>query len=381
MPRKKRRAAWGALTQVDESTWRLRYWATGPDGYKRRSKTIRGSRKDAERARAELMLAHSDDAPCPTVGEVWRTFLEPDLQRMTDAGEYGKQTLKQTQSTWRCHVEPTWGDIQCDAVRPLGVQQWLTSMGYTQANAARSLLRRILDYAVRYEYAPSNPMSERYVMPPRSTVARRDDGVWTLDELGEVWRAVRGEWFEAAFLLAAFGGLRVGEALGVRSEDVGAIEVDGITITTVEVARQVTNRGELSDALKNEQSRRVVAIPGRAGRRLRTLAAAGGYLTNDGFGGHATQHRLQASWRAALAGVGPSMRHPFRNLRNSWQTNMRWTLRVPPYMIEPMMGHVGEGVTGRHYDRPDAEMFADAVADAYRSRPFDAGWSWATWDD
>lgn len=380
MPRRKKRSAWASLTQVDASTWRIRYWASGPDGYRRRSKTIRGTRLDAERARSELMLAHSEDAPCPTVGEVWRTFCEPDLQRMADAGEYGQQTLKQVRSTWRCHVAPRWDAVQCDAVRPLAVQQWLMSMGFTQANAARSLLRRILDYAVRFEYAPSNPMAERYVMPPKSTVSRRDDGVWSLDELGEVWRAVRGQWFEAAFLLAAFGGLRVGEALGVRSEDVGAIDVDGITITTVEVRRQVTNRGELSDALKNEQSRRVVAIPGRAGARLLAIAAtAPDFLTGDGMGGASTQHRLQDSWRSTA--LPDRLRHPFRNLRNSWQTNMRWTMRMPPWLIEPMMGHVGEGVTGRHYDRPAAEMFAEAMAEAYRQRPFDAGWTWAVWDD
>ena len=64
MPRRKKRAAWASLAQVGPQTWRLRYWAEGPDGYKRRSKTIRNAtRKDAERVRSELMLAHGDDAP------------------------------------------------------------------------------------------------------------------------------------------------------------------------------------------------------------------------------------------------------------------------------------------------------------------------------
>jgi hypothetical protein len=47
---RKKRAAWGSLTQIDSTTWRLRFWASGPDGYRRRSKTIRGTRLDAERA-------------------------------------------------------------------------------------------------------------------------------------------------------------------------------------------------------------------------------------------------------------------------------------------------------------------------------------------
>lgn len=38
MPRRKKRSAWGSLTQVDAQTWRLRYWSAGPDGYRRRSK-------------------------------------------------------------------------------------------------------------------------------------------------------------------------------------------------------------------------------------------------------------------------------------------------------------------------------------------------------
>ena len=53
---RKKRSAWGALTQVDAQTWRLRYWSAGPDGYRRRSKTVRGTRLDAERVRAEREL-------------------------------------------------------------------------------------------------------------------------------------------------------------------------------------------------------------------------------------------------------------------------------------------------------------------------------------
>jgi len=378
--RSRKRAAWGALTQVDASTWRIRYWSSGPDGYRRRSKTVRGTRKDAERVRAELMLAHGEDAPCLTVGEAWERWYEPDLVRAVDEGEASPQTLAQYRSAWRNHVAPTWADVPCDSVRPLAVQQWITSLGHSQAVAGKALFQRVMDYAVRYECVVSNPLRERYVMPPKSTVRRRDEGVWTLDELGEVWRAVHGQWFEAAFLLAAFGGLRVGEAMGVTAADVRAVVARGQPVTLVRVARQVANRGEVTETLKNEQSRRVVAIPGRAGARLLALAGScDGYLSGDGMGGHSTQRRMAAQWeREVLPSLRPELRHPFKNLRNSWQTNCRWSLGLPPWLIEPMMGHVGEGVTGRHYDRPQADMFADAMADAYAAHTFDAGWTWAT---
>ncbi len=378
---RKKRAAWGALTQVDAGTWRIRYWSSGPDGYRRRSKTVRGTRLDAERARSELMLEHSEDAPCPTVGEVWERWMLPDLERRVDSGDVARSTLDQYRWGWQRHVEPVWSHVQCDAVRPLAVQQWLYGITATAAKQGLLLLRMALDYAVRYELVGHNPCRERYVMPSKSTVSERDKGVWTLDELGEVWRVAHGTWWESAFLLCAFGGLRVGEALGVRSEDVGAATVDGVRLALVRVERQAAPSG-VTDVLKTPQSRRTVAIPGRAGQRLLELAAsAPDYLSGDGLGGASTRYRLRKAWERCS--LPDRLRHPFRNLRNSWQTNMRWTMRVPPFLIEPMMGHRLQGVTGQHYDRPDAEMFAEAVAEAYRARPFDAGWTWVDgqkWD-
>ncbi len=369
---RRKRSAWGSIAQVDESTWRIRFWSSGPDGYKRRSCTVRGTRRDAERRRAELMLAHSEDAPCPTVGEAWEQWHLPALERRVEDGALSAQTLQQYMSGWRRHVAPRWETVQCDAVRPLDVQQWLSTLSSNQARGSLDVMRPLLDYAVRYGFLASNPMREKYVMPSRSSARTMDRAVWTLAELGEVWRCVRGQWFEAAFLLAAFGGLRVGEALGVRSEDV--TECHGCAL--VDVRRQVANRaGSVTERLKNRQSRRAVAIPGRAGMALLRIAeTCEGYLSGDGLGGHSSQDRLNRSWAEF---VPRALFHPFRNLRNSWETNARWTLGLDSWSIEVMLGHVAPGVTGRHYDRPQPEMIAAAVADAYVSHPYDAGWDWA----
>ncbi|MBR2681840.1 MAG: hypothetical protein IKE22_01065, partial [Atopobiaceae bacterium] len=97
-----------------------------------------------------------------------------------------------------------------------------------------------------------------------------------------------------------------------------------------------------------------------------------GYISGDGLGGPSTRFRLCKAWDALPLG---ELRHPFRNLRNSWQTNARWSLRIPPWMIEPMLGHSVQGTTGQYYDRPQAEVFAEVMADAYRQRPYDEGWS------
>ena len=93
-------------------------------------------------------------------------------------------------------------------------------------------------------------------------------------------------------------------------------------------------------------------------------------MTGNGGGEPSVQKTMRRAW------MRDGGEHPFRNLRNSWQTWMRWELRVPPYLIEPMMGHVGHDVTSIHYDRPHAEEYADVMAEAYRAHPFDHTWDW-----
>ena len=378
--KKRRRDAWGSITEIERNRrYVIRYWASEDErGYRRHSVTVRGTRADAERKRAELMLDHSKDAPCPTVRQVWEKWSLPAYERRVAEGDISEQSLRQYRSGWNRHAAPRWGDVPCDQVRPLHVQQWIDGLGRSEAESAIRVLKPLVDYAVRYGWVATNPFRERYLMPPKSTVKKRDKGVWSLEELGTIWRDVAwGQWWEAAFLLAAFGGLRVGESIGVRSEDVALKEVDGCDVCVVSVERQIANRGGMTDTLKNDQSHRTTVLVGRPARRVAQIAgvAVGGWLTGDGLGGPTSQWRLSTTWAKAME--GPDF-HPFHNLRNSWQTNMRWELRVAPYHIESMMGHAVPGVTGQYYDRPQAEMFVSVMVDAYLRNKFDDEWDWCT---
>ena len=373
-----RRASWGSL-QYDAKTRtaRIRYWAEGADGYRRRSKTIRDcTRKEAETARAALMLEHGEDAPCPTVSQVWERWVRPDYVRRIEQGDLSTRSLKQMDSTWRVHVQPRWADVPCDQVRALDVQQWLLD-GKTLSSAkfALSLMRNIIECAARFEFVQHNVMRNRYTLPSKSTVKKRDGGTWTLQQLGDVWRHIHGSFIEPAFILSAFGGCRVGESLGPMADEVCRAEGQQCEAAIVRIVRQAQSRGEMTDRLKTERSGRTVVIVGRAATRLLELAdgASGTWLTNNGIGGHVSQPQLVRTWDEL---VPKDMRHPFKNLRNSWQTNMRWELDLPPWIVEPLMGHSGEGVTAKHYDRPQDEMFVRQVVDAYMAHRYDAGWTW-----
>ena len=373
MPRKskKRRASWASITEVERGRkYRIRYWAQTPSGYRRVSETVRGTLMDAERRRAELMLDHSEDAPKPTVGECWRKWYLPDAERRVADGELAKQSLGRYRSLWEHHIAPAWDSTPVDAVRPLSVQQWLLTLSRSSAQGCVPVMRQVMEYAVRYEHIPTNPMSVKYVMPAKSTSKTLDDGAWSPDELVEVWRACVGTPLEAVVLLCGFGSLRLGEALGIRPADVDRGEVGGVTVAYVTVDSQIDASGTEVGTVKNRWSYRTAVLAGIPAERLCEIAAASDeFVAEDERGGAMNQDYARRAFDALIADAGVE-RHTPRALRRSWQTMARWTLRLPPWITERMMGHVGEGVTGRSYDRPDAEVISEAVAEAWRERGF-----------
>lgn len=379
MARRKTRAQWGSIDyDPAKKVGHIRFWASLDErGYRRHCVTVHGSRQQVENRRAELMLDHSADAPCPTLGEVYSRWYLPDRERQHEEGDLSTRTMTQDASLWRAHVAPRWQDTPCDQIRPIEVQQWITTtLTGVAAGRAVNLGKRILDYAVRYEVIQANPMAVAYVMPSKSSIRRKDDYTWSLTELGELWRDhAYGKFWEAAFILAAFGSARVGESLAPMADDVWTTERNGVFVAVVPIRAQVSNTTKrIETELKTSWSPRDVVIPGAAGRRLAEIAEAnaGSYLTSNALGGFVQQHKLWEHWTAELQAEV----HPFKNLRKSWETFTKWYLRVPSELVERMMGHVGQGVTGHHYDRPETEHFIDILTERYAEKPYAEGWDW-----
>ena len=373
------RDSWGSLQyDVKRRKARIRYWAEGPDGYKRRSKTIRNcTRKEAEAARAALMLEHGEDAPCPTVGQLYESDYLPSLKRRLDDGTLAQQSFEIYASTWRNHVRPHWGPQHADMITPLSVQRWLNGVTRNTAVKAMPMLKRILGYATKYGHINSNPFNETYDMPPKSGVRRREDGTYSMDELCDLWCLFWDHWLEAEVMLCAFGSCRVGEALGTRGSDVVALDGYAVPIAAVRIDSQIDGRGRDVERTKNPQSTRWAMLAGAPAKRMVQLArrAGDGYMVSDGVDGHPNQGTVRKWYERIVRGSGMDY-HLLKNLRKSWQTIARWKLRIPPQYTEPMMGHLINDVTGIHYDRPDADAFAGVLADAYAKVPFADNLPW-----
>lgn len=391
MPRRQR-DAWGSIEEVERGRkYRVRWWGDAHDGagYRRQSRVIRGTRREAEEFRSLMHVRHGEDAPCPTVGEAWELWYKPDCdralavwERERKPGKRGEsmkpQTHMQVMSTWRAHVGPRWADVPASGVRYSDVQEWLLTKTEQIAKRCLSMLRGILRLCVLNEVLDRNVADHDYRMPSRA--ARADHGVWSLDELDEtLWPAVWGRPCEPMFLLSAFGSCRTGECLAPMLEEIEAIDAPGMRLAVVPILRQVYNEGGVSDDedLKNQWSTRTVVMPEPWSLRvlqLRDEGLARGevWLSDDGLGEPMPQKKVRKDFYAALRAAGIPTRQP-RALRRSWRSWMAVT-GVSREVMEKMMGHVGEGTTGRHYLQLDAELISKELLRAMGGQKIEVGW-------
>lgn len=233
--------------------WRVEWYTPGGA---HRSKTF-PTRKAAEAfvhrvelEKAEGLYRDPSAAKIPLEARAW-AWLEgrPDLR---------PSTRKLYETLLRRHVLPRLGSVAVGALRPADVRRFLGSLsssgvGERTVRACRQVLHTILEEAVRDGVLPSNPA--RYARAPRPQ--RPELRVPTPEEVERLVGATDAAW-RPLVLLLAYGGLRIGEALGLERQDLDLLA------RRVHVRRQaveVAGRVELAE-VKTAAGRRVVALPG-----------------------------------------------------------------------------------------------------------------------
>lgn len=365
MPRKRKRRSWGSVTSITKTKHVLRWMENTPEGRKRRSRTVECTYKEACFELSRLEVEHAEDRPVPTIGEAYRMWYLPWIERRVKDGRAKSNTRDAYAICWRNVVAPHWDSVPVDSVEPAKAQKWLLTLSAGNANHAIVVLRKILDFATQYELVESNKFRLPYEMPVRKAAMRRTD-TYDLARANEILDRLRGTLVEAPFIMACFGGARTGESLGVKPEEVELVESHGLKLAVVPIVRRMDKTGNtpLPDGdLKNQQSVRTAVIPEPYGTRLFNIAqvrkdANVEWLADRGDGLPMSMNSLKSAW-TTLAGEDAI---PFANLRNSWRTFAQYEWGIDFDTLEFLMGHIIPGVTGKHYLRPTVENLVDAVA-------------------
>lgn len=166
-------------------------------------------------------------------------------------------TFESYESRIRNHVIPALGNIQLANLRPQHLDEFYTTLVGKVSNRTIVHIHRILHdalgRAVKFNLIAKNPAD--VVDPPKAQQAKL--GIWTRDQVIKFLRAADGDRYYVVYFLAITTGMRMGEILGLKWEDIDFEREE------LHVRRMVSfTTGKLTEhEPKTERSRRIIALP------------------------------------------------------------------------------------------------------------------------
>lgn len=399
------------VTETAGKRWRIRWeLPPGPDG-KRRQRVRRGfeRKKDAEAA-LRAVLAEQDAGRLSVRSDVTVADAAGEWLRRKESQGKRPTSLDNWRTSLEVHVGPRLGGLRVSEVTPQHVERLCLDLAQHGKRAGRcrtagitcaehgcspdqheglapksmrhvhGALRAVLARAVEDGHLPSNPCDAakvREALPKRSSGTQRvrRDSYWSDDEARRFLVAAEeaGDPFLAAWIVLLGTGLRRGELLGLRWEDVdlerGVLQVRR-SITEVRGTRVETDG-------KSDHSERAVPLGPRLVEVLRTHRTRqraerlplGIPWTEDGSviadldGSVVAPRRLSEAFReaaeaAGLPGIG------VHGLRHTAATAML-RRNVPITTVSRVLGHADASITLTTYAHavPNDDGLAAAALD------------------
>jgi len=246
----------GNIRRRTKDSWTIQVYA-GKDpatGRKRYvSRTVRGSKKDAEAALASLIRAQETGldlaAARLTVSAYLDRWLEVSKERVKPRTHFRYAELV------RLHVTPALGATQLTKLRPLHIEELYGALrkrglsGTTILQVHR-VLHAALNQAVKWQLLDRNPADA--VKAPRKT--SKEAASLGAEEIPVLLDAVRGAMLEIPTLIALGTGMRLGEVLGLRWQDVDLDSATARVRQTLQVTMQF-------DTPKSHRSTRTLSLP------------------------------------------------------------------------------------------------------------------------
>lgn len=284
--------------------------------------------------------------------EVWmRHWLEHEVDprlRPTTAASYRRNVER-----W---IIPHLGRYRLDRLRPEHIKALYAAMrvnGLSDSSRRQvhAILRRALVVAEREQRIPFNPATK--VDPP--PVGKGSHGKFTLAEAKAIMRVLdRDDVVTSRWACALLAGLRQGEALGLRWEDVDFTR--GVLVIQRSV-QQVPHQGLQVLPLKSEASYRAVPMVSPVRAALWEERQASGYVWG---GDKPTAPRADwAEWKRVLklAGVPDRPLHAAR----ATTASLLMEAGVPDKVIAEILGHSQVQITQKHYLHGDSQTHTAAM--------------------
>jgi integrase len=240
------------------AVWVYRWWEKDTEGKPIRRKEQLGNLDEypnesrAQAAADALRLTINEQTPRQQLKEIiiatlvqhYREHEMPDVfsKKRPSIGtfcehEEGRKSYS-TQETYEGYLKkwigPRWGSYRLGDVKAVQVEQWLKTVPLARGSRAkiRNIMSALYSHAIRWEWTDKNPITQVRQSAKRSKIPT----VLSVEEIQRLFSCIK-EPCRTAVILDAVSGLRVGELLGLKWEDVRFDQLE-LNVTR-SVSRQV----------------------------------------------------------------------------------------------------------------------------------------------
>lgn len=374
---KKRGNGEGSIHRRKGRGWCAQYTVYTAKGRKRKS-LYGKTRAEAAAKLAKAMVDREEglavDAGNLAVGEYLDRWHEDSVKDTVR-----QSTFERHEQIIRLHIRSALGQLKLKALTPIHVQGFYRDKldsGLSPATVQKihAVLHKALDRAVKWSLVPHN--ATEGVKSPRPT----PDGIKPLykEQTKSLLNAAREDRFHALYVLAVTTGLRQGELLGLKWEDV---DLENGLVRVRHTLTRHTGRLRLGEP-KTKRSRRTVRLTESAvevlkehyARQMEQMARLGDLYEDQGLVFTSEKGTLmnptnlrERSFAPLLKKAGlPAIR--FHDLRHTCAT-LLLSRNVNPKIVSEMLGHASIAITLDTYSHVLPNMqdsAAKALEDALR---------------
>ena len=324
----------GSVYRRKDGLWVGQYEIQTPSGTKTKyiySKTRKDAATKLSKAIADRDSGLVYDCGSMKVGEYLDRWLD------STRGTVRERTWIRAEVDVRVHLKPTLGKIRLDRLDALQVQSLYrvkldSGLSPRTVQIIHATLHKALKQAVRWSLVPKNVAEVASSLKPY----KKEIHPLSEDQVRRLLKAVEGDKLEALYLLAVTTGMRSGELLGLRWEDVD------LEAGTLQVRRTIFN-GRI-EAPKTSKGRRSIKLTNRSVQALRVHTEVGEWVFCTGVGTPISAHNLHnRSWKPLLKKAGlPNIR--LHDLRHTCAT-LLLTKGVHPKIVQELLGHSSISIT------------------------------------
>jgi integrase len=368
---KKRGNGEGSITKRDDGRWMARFTVRTIKGPKRR--TVYGRTRAEASAKLAKAMADRDgglifDAGSLTVGDYLDRWLSNSVKDTVR-----ERTYERYEEILRLHVKPGLGRLKLKALTPAHVQDFYRDRldsGFSPATVQKIhvILHKALSQAVSWSLVPRN--AGKAVRAPRPTP--KEMRPLSPDEARRLLETAGGDRLEALYVLAIHTGMRQGELLGLKWENV---DLAANAIRVRHTLLRTKGRVILGEP-KTKKSRRTVHLTGAASRaleehlerQLKVMERLGDLYRDQGLvfttevGTPINPSNLRKRSFAPLLQKAGLPRLRFHDLRHTCAT-LLLSKNIHPKYVQELLGHATVSITLDTYSHVLPGM-GNQVADA-----------------